>query len=317
MFSKNSAIYIAGHEGLLGSALLHTLKEQGYNNLLFKTHKEVDLTCQASVADIFKSNKIDFVFMAAGLTGGILANKTYPAKFMHVNIAIQDNIFESALASNVKACVFYASSCMYPKKSVQPIKEEYLLTGPIEETSEAYACAKIAGLKACKSYNKQYGKTQFICLLPNSIFGPNDNFDAENSHVLSSLMRRFSDAKASNAPSVTLWGSGKPRREFVYSHDIALASIFALQHRDKLLNTHYNIGTGQDHSINEYAQMVARIAGYKGNIEWDASKPDGTMQKLLDSSLFYSLGWKPRYEFLESLKNTYEWYLKNKNGGLS
>jgi len=308
---KNSKIYVAGHSGLLGSALIKRVKTEGYSNIITRTHEELDLTNQVAVDEFFKTEKPEYVFMAAGLTGGIIANKTYPATFLHVNIAMQDNIFEAANKYNIKHLIFYGSSCVYPKNSPQPMKEEYFLTGEIEETSEAYAIAKIAGIIACRAYNNQFKTNRFIALIPNSMYGPNDNFDLENSHVLAALIRKFHEAKVEGKDKVVLWGSGNPKREFVFSKDVADASIFAIKNVEKLQNTHYNIGTGIDCSIKKLAEIIAKIVSFEGEIEWDISKPDGTPRKLLDSSKFLDLGWEPKTSFERGLAITYEWYFKN------
>ena len=310
---KDSKIYVAGHAGLLGAALTKKLKAESYSNIITKTRSELDLTNQAAVNKFFKSEQPEYVFMAAGLTGGIVANKTYPATFLHTNISMQDNVFEAANKYGVKHLVFYGSSCVYPKNSKQPMKEEYLLTGDIENTSEAYAAAKIAGIIACRSYNRQFNTKRFIALLPNSMYGPNDNFDAENSHVLAALMRKFHNAKVNKQDKVVLWGSGNPRREFIFSDDVADASVFAMQNADRLQNSHYNIGTGIDYSIKELAGMIAGIIGYEGKIQWDTGKPDGAPRKLLDSTRFINLGWKHQTSLKEGLTKTYEWFLKNGN----
>ena len=307
---KDSKIYVAGHAGLLGAALTKKLKAESYSNIITKTRSELDLTNQAAVNKFFKSEQPEYVFMAAGLTGGIVANKTYPATFLHTNISMQDNVFEAANKYGVKHLVFYGSSCVYPKNSKQPMKEEYLLTGDIENTSEAYAAAKIAGIIACRSYNRQFNTKRFIALLPNSMYGPNDNFDAENSHVLAALMRKFHDAKTNGERTVVLWGSGNPRREFVFSEDAADASVFAVMNAGMLQNTHYNIGTGIDYSIRELAELIADVVGYKGKIAWDASKPDGAPRKLLDSAKLLSLGWKPAIVLKDGIRMTYEWFLR-------
>ena len=310
---KDSKIYVAGHAGLLGAVLTKKLKAESYSNIITKTRSELDLTNQAAVNKFFKSEQPEYVFMAAGLTGGIVANKTYPATFLHTNISMQDNVFEAANKYGVKHLVFYGSSCVYPKNSKQPMKEEYLLTGDIENTSEAYAAAKIAGIIACRSYNRQFNTKRFIALLPNSMYGPNDNFDAENSHVLAALMRKFHNAKVNKQDKVVLWGSGNPRREFIFSDDVADASVFAMQNADRLQNSHYNIGTGIDYSIKELAGMIAGIIGYEGKIQWDTGKPDGAPRKLLDSTRFINLGWKHQTSLKEGLTKTYEWFLKNGN----
>ncbi len=310
---KDSKIYVAGHAGLLGAALRKKLKADDYSNIITKTRSELDLTNQAAVDEFFRSEQPEYVFMAAGLTGGIVANKTYPATFLHTNISMQDNVFEAANKYGVKHLVFYGSSCVYPKNSLQPMKEDYLLTGDIEETSEAYAAAKIAGIIACRSYNRQFNTKRFIALLPNSMYGPNDNFDAEKSHVLAALMRKFHDAKVNKQDKAVLWGSGNPRREFIFSEDVADASIFAMKNAERLENTHYNIGTGVDYSIKELAGIIAGIVGFDGKVKWDTAKPDGTQRKLLDSSRFSSLGWNPSISLEDGLTLTYKWFIENRN----
>jgi GDP-L-fucose synthase len=313
---KDARIFIAGHTGLLGSALLKKLKLSGYRDILTKTHKDLDLTDQKAVNDFFQNERPEYVFLAAGLTGGILANRTYPATFLHINLALQDNVFEAATKTEVTHLVFYGSSCIYPKNCPQPIKEEYLMTGEIEDTSEGYAIAKTAGIMACKTYNNQFKNNRFIALLPNSMYGPNDNFDLENSHVLSALIRKFHDAKTKGEKKVTLWGTGNPKREFIFHEDVAEASIFAMKNADKLLNMHYNIGSGIDYSIKELAQMISEIVGFKGEIKWDTTKPDGTSRKLLDSSRFLQLGWRPVTDIKKGIKTTYEWYVNNLQNGV-
>lgn len=308
MFNIDSKIYIAGHTGLLGSAILRVLQSSGYKNIITKTHQELDLTNKSMVEDFFANNEIEYIFLCAGKVGGIIGNKTKPATYLHQNIAMQDNIFEMANQYNIKNMIYYGSSCTYPKICPQPMKEEYWLTGMIEETSMGYAASKIAGIIACKSYNIEYNTNRFICVIPNSMYGAYDNFDLENSHVFSALIRKIDTAKQNNDPSITLWGSGTPRREFVYSEDVASASIFLMQNSDKLENTHYNLGTSIDYSIKELAQNIAKVVGYEGEILWDTTKPDGTPQKLLDSSKFLSLGWEPKVSFDEGLAATYKWY---------
>lgn len=309
--NKDSKIYVAGHTGLLGSALLKRLKSEGYSNIVTRTHAELDLTRQEMVQEFFKNEQPEYVFLCAGQTGGIMANKTYPATFLHTNIAIQDNVFEAAQRHGVKHLIFYGSSCMYPKYSPQPIKEEYLLTGEIEETSEAYATAKIAGIIACKAYNNQFKTNRFIALIPNSMYGPNDNFDLENSHVLSALIRRFYEAKTEGRNRITLWGSGNPRREFMFCEDVAEASIFAMKNAARFENKHYNVGTSTDCTIKELADKIAAIVGYSGNISWNRTKPDGTAKKLLDSTNFSSMGWTPTTFLDKGLEMTYEYFLNS------
>lgn len=310
---KQSRIYVAGHSGLLGSALLRVLNEAGYKNIIIVPHQHLDLTDRDAVFDHFSQSRPEYVFLAAGKVGGIASNKTFPADYLHVNLAIQDNIFEAACKFEVKNVVFYASSCTYPKLCHQPIKEDYLLTGGIEPTSQGYAAAKIAGLFACRSYNCQYDNRRFIALLPNSMYGPFDNFNLENSHVLSALIRRFYEANLNDVDKVTLWGSGEVRREFVFSDDVARASVFAIKNADTLENRHYNVGSSVDHSIKELAEKIAEIAGYSGGIEWDTSKQDGTPRKLLDSDSFRRLGWMPEMDFEHGLKLTYDWFVQNYN----
>lgn len=315
MFNKKSRIYVAGHTGLLGTALLKKLGDKGYDNIITRTRAELELTNSHDVDEFFRNEQPDYVFMAAGLTGGIMANKTYPATFLYTNLAMQNNIFDSAHKYDVKKIVFYGSSCIYPKNAPQPMKEKYFMSGSIEETSEAYAVAKIAGVVACKAYNNQYKTNRFIALVPNSMYGPNDNFDLENSHVLSALIRKFHEAKRARKNKVVLWGSGNPRREFIFSEDVAGASIFAMENADRLQNSHYNVGTGIDYSINELAGIISKIIGFEGSVEWDTSKPDGAAKKLLDSSKFSRLGWKPRTSLEKGLRKTVNWFLKQKTGG--
>ena len=308
---KDSRIYVAGHTGLLGSALIKRLENNGFCNIITRTHKELDLTRYEEVRTFFEKNKPEYVFLAAGITGGIIANRTYPYHFLHVNLAIQDNVFEVASDYNVKHLVFYGSSCIYPKQSSQPIKEEYLLSGEIEETSEAYAIAKIAGVIACKTYNTQFNTNRFIALVPNTMFGPNDHFDNNNSHVISALITKLHIARRNKEKKVILWGSGSPRREFVFSEDVAEASIFAVEHSRKLENRHYNVGTGTEISIKELANLVASIVEYNGKIGWDTDMPDGAPRKLLDSNEFMSLGWKHSVSLKTGLRLAYKWFLDN------
>lgn len=311
MFKKDSLVYVAGHTGLLGSAILRALQKEGYTNIITREHKELELTDKNAVENFFKSNDIEYVFLCAGKVGGIIGNKTQPASYLHENILIQDNIFEAVNSYGVKNIIFYGSSCTYPKICKQPMLEEDWMSGPIEETSMGYAAAKIAGIIGCKSYNTQYKTNKFICVIPNSIYGENDNFDLENSHVFSALIRKIDTAKRENKESLTLWGSGDPRREFIYSEDVADASIFLMENNDKLENSHYNLGTGVDYSIKELSKMISEVVGYSGEIKWDTQKPDGAMRKLLDSSKFLALGWKPKTSFEDGLRLTYEWYREN------
>ncbi len=309
---KDSKIYVAGHRGLLGTALLKRFGADGYANILTRTHDALDLTDQAAVAEFFARERPEYVFLAAGLTGGIVANKTYPATFLHTNLAMQDNVFEAAQKFDTKHVVFYGSTCSYPKHCAQPMKEEDFLTGPIEATSEAYAAAKIAGILGCRAYNNESGNGRFIALTPNSMYGPGDNFDLESSHVLSALIRRFHEAKIGGLDSITLWGTGSPRREFIFSEEVADASVFAVLNAEKLENRFYNVGTGIDISIKELAERIAGLVGYEGVIEWDTAKPDGAPRKLLASTRFRELGWSPPGTLLEEgLIKTYEWFKEN------
>ncbi len=311
MSLTSSKIYVAGHTGLLGSALMKKLKAGGFVNVVTKKHSELDLTQQQAVDDFFRHEQPEYVFMAAALTGGIVGNRTFPATFLHTNFAIQDNLFEAAHKYGVKHFFYYASSCTYPKESRQPIKEEYLMTGAIEETSEAYAIAKIAGIIACKSYNNQFKTKRFVALLPNSMYGPNDHFEYENNHVIPAMITKFHDAKMAKADKMVLWGSGTPRREFIFSEDVADASLFAMMNADRLENSHYNIGTGIDCTTKELATRIAEVVGFKGDILWDTSKPDGPKRKLFDSSRFLGLGWKPSVTLEQGLEATYKWYLNS------
>lgn len=311
IMNKSSKIYVAGHTGLLGTALLKKLKENGFNNIITISYQDLDLTNNLKVDTFFKQNKPEYIFLAAGITGGIIANKTYPAKFLHINISIQDNLFQAAQAHKVKHLVFYGSSCVYPKNSPQPIKEAYLLTGEIEETSEAYAAAKIAGIMGCKAYNNEFKTDRFIALIPNSMYGYNDNFDKNSSHVIAALITKIHEAKIKNKKELFLWGSGAPKREFLFSEDVADASLFVMANSKKLRNRHYNIGTGFDYSIKELAYIIKSIVKYEGEIFWDTSKPDGTLRKLLDSSELNKLGWKPSVTLETGLRLTYDWYLGN------
>ncbi|MBF0608459.1 MAG: GDP-L-fucose synthase [Candidatus Magnetobacterium sp. LHC-1] len=313
--TKDSRIYVAGHRGLLGRALVKRLAQHGFTNVITMTRAELNLSEKAEVETFFSANRPEYVFLAAGKTGGIMANKTWPADFLHANISIQDNVFEAAQRYEARHVIFYGSSCIYPKHSAQPIREGDLFTGEIEQTSEAYAAAKIAGVIACRAYNTQYDTKRFIALLPNSMFGPYDNFDLTSSHVLSALIRKLHDAARRGDSKIELWGSGNPRREFVYSEDVADASIFVMHNAQRLANVHYNVGTGKDYSIRELAGLIASVVGYKGDIVWDTSRPDGTMQKLLDSSAMLSLGWHPSFSLQEGLRLTYEWFKDNHGGG--
>jgi GDP-L-fucose synthase len=303
-------IYIAGHNGLVGSAIHRTLKSQGYTNLITRERKELDLLDQHQVADFFQKEKPDYVFLAAARVGGIMANKNYPADFIYQNLQIQNNIIHNAYLSNVGKLLFLGSSCIYPKYADQPIKEDSLLTGELEPTNEPYAIAKIAGIKMCQSYNRQHG-TEFISAMPTNLYGPGDNFDPETSHVLPALIRKFHEAKENGQEKVTLWGTGSPKREFLYVDDLADACIFLMNNYND--NKPINIGTGQDISIQELAEMIKGITGFQGEIEWDTSKPDGTPRKLLDVSRLHKLGWKHQTNLKTGIEKIYEWFLNHQN----
>ena len=305
---KDSKIYVAGHRGLVGSALKRKLESKGYTNLIFRTHKELDLTNQQAVNEFFKQEKPEYVFLAAAKVGGILANSTYPADFIYENLMIESNIIHAAYKYGVKKLLFLGSSCIYPKLAPQPLKEEYLLTGPLEETNEAYAVAKIAGIRLCKHYNQQYG-TNFISVMPTNLYGPNDNFDLETSHVMPALIRKFHEARVNNEPEVVVWGTGKPLREFMHVDDMADACVFLMENFNAdEIGEFVNIGVGKDITIGELAELIKEIVGFKGEIRRDLSKPDGTPQKLLDITKLSSLGWKAKISLKDGIEQTYEWY---------
>lgn len=305
---ENSKIFIAGHRGLVGSALVRNLQAQGYTNLLLKTRAELDLLDSEAVKNFFEKEKPEYVFLSAAKVGGILANDAYPAKFIFQNLQIQNNIIHNAYLNKTKKLLFLGSSCIYPRECPQPIKEEYLLTGPLEKTNEAYAVAKIAGIKMCQAYNKQYG-TKFISVMPTNLYGPNDNFDLNSSHVLPALLRRFHDAKIANKQEVVMWGTGSPKREFLHVDDLADACVFLMKnYADSEI---VNIGTGEDISIKELSEMVKKTVDFKGKIINDTTKPDGTPRKLLNVSKLHSLGWKHSIELSAGIKITYKWFKEN------
>lgn len=305
---KHAKIFVAGHQGLVGSAITRKLQELGYDNLILKTRAELDLLDQAVVDDFFKKEGIEYIFLAGAKVGGIVANKQYPADFIYENLQIQNNVIYSAYKHKAKKLLFLGSSCIYPRDCAQPIKEEYLMTGPLETTNDAYATAKIAGIKMCQSFDKQYG-TDFIAVMPTNLYGVNDNFDLENSHVLPAMIRKFHEAKVSGAGHIELWGTGSALREFLFVDDLADACVFLMNGYDQ--PEIVNIGVGQDLTIKELAEKVKAVVGFEGEIRWDSSKPDGTPRKLLDVSRLTGLGWKPKVSLDEGLKMTYEWFKAN------
>jgi len=302
---KKAKIYIAGHRGLVGSAIVRKLESEGFQNLIVKAHNELDLTSQADTLNFFQREKPDYVFLSAARVGGIHANNTYPADFFYQNMMIAANCIHAAYLTEIKKLLFLGSSCIYPRLAPQPIKEEYLLTGSLEPTNEAYAIAKIAGLEMCKYYKRQYG-VSFISAMPTNLYGINDNFDLNNSHVLPALIRKFHEAKLNNEATVTIWGTGKPKREFLFVDDLADALLFLMKNYDD--ESHVNIGTGTDQTILELAQLIAKVVGYQGQIIHDLSKPDGTPQKLMDNSKLTQLGWRFKTTLEEGLTKTYQWY---------
>jgi GDP-L-fucose synthase len=308
---KSSKIYVAGHKGLAGSAIIRSLNAQGYSNIILRTHGELNLERQSEVESFFRSERPEYVFLAAAKVGGIHANHTYPADFIYNNLIIEANVIHAAYIHAAEKLLFLGSSCIYPKFAPQPMKEAYLLTGELEPTNEPYAIAKIAGIKLCLSYNRQYG-TDFVSVMPTNLYGPNDNYDLMDSHVLPALIRRFHEAKMQKEPFVEAWGTGSPRREFMFSEDMADACVFIMEeiHASQLAPYGFvNIGTGEDITIRELAQLIAETVGYTGEVRWDASKPDGTPRKLLDVSFLHSLGWKNKTHLRDGLKLTYRDFL--------
>ncbi len=305
---KGDKIYVAGHRGLVGSAIVRRLQAEGYNNLLLRTSKELDLREQAAVRAFFAEEKPDYVILAAAKVGGILANETYPANFIYDNLMMEVNIVDAAYRFNVRKLLALGSTCIYPRMAPQPLKEEYLLTGPLEPTNEWYAVAKIAGIKLCQAYRRQYG-CSFIAAMPTNLYGPGDNFDLKNSHVLPALIRKFHTARENGDTSVTLWGSGKPLREFLHVDDLADACLFLLENYDD--EEIVNIGVGEDLSIADLAGIVCDVVGFEGEIVYDASKPDGTPRKLVDVSKITGLGWHARTGLREGVAQTYQWFLNH------
>jgi GDP-L-fucose synthase len=314
MISKNSTIYIAGHRGMVGSALLRKLEAEAYRNIITQTHSQLDLTCQADVDKFFQSNQIDYMVIAAAKVGGIHANNTYPAEFIYQNLMIEANLINAAYQNGVEGLLFLGSSCIYPKFASQPMAESELLTGSLEPTNEPYAIAKIAGIKLCESYNRQYG-TNYRSVMPTNLYGPNDNFNLENSHVIPALIRKFHEAKLNKAKSVSIWGSGNVRREFLYVDDMAEACLSVMQLDDAIYTdlklSHLNIGTGVDISIRELAELIKTVVEFDGEIVFDVSKPEGPPRKLLDTKRLTSLGWQPKFSLKNGLAATYQWYLEN------
>jgi len=333
---RNAKIYVAGHRGLVGSAIVRKLRSEGYENLLVRTSKELDLRNQAATSEFFATEKPHYVFLAAAKVGGIVANSSYPADFIYDNLAIQNNVIHNARLTGVKRLLFLGSTCIYPKLSPQPIKEEYLLTGPLEPTNDAYAIAKIAGITLCRSCNRQYG-TRFLAAMPTNLYGPGDNFDLEKSHVLPALLRKFHEAKQKaqgsrhgaqersqepgekESPTVTIWGTGSPKREFLHVDDLADACLFLMNLPEETYSqllempeapALINVGTGEEISIRDLALLIKEIVGFEGMLEFDASKPDGTPRKLCDVSRLHGLGWKHRIGLREGVRATYEWYLE-------
>ena len=316
---KNAKIYVAGHRGLVGSALVRRLEKEGYSNLILRTSKELNLRDESAVKSFFDEEKPEYVFLAAAKVGGIYANNTYPADFIIQNIQIQTNVITHALRTGVKRLLFLGSSCIYPRECPQPMKEEYLLTGPLEPTNEPYAIAKIAGIKMCESINRQHG-TDFRSVMPTNLYGPGDNFHPENSHVLPGLLRKFHEAKINQSEYVEVWGSGKPRREFLHVDDMASACLYIMNLNEKTYKantkpmlSHVNIGTGKDCTIRELAETIAKVTGFKGEIRFDPSKPDGTPRKLLDISRLNALGWEATISLEDGIRQTYQWFLEHRD----
>ena len=307
---KAAKVYVAGHKGMVGSAIVRNLKSKGYSHIISKTSSELDLTVQADVNQFFATEKPEYVFLAAAKVGGILANSTYPAEFLYQNLMIESNTIHAAHMHGVKKLLFLGSSCIYPKLAPQPIKEEYLLSGPLEPTNEAYALAKISGIALCKFYRRQYG-SDFISAMPTNLYGVNDNFDLNSSHVLPALIRKFHEAKIAAQPEVSIWGTGTPRREFLYVDDLADACVFLMhEYSDELL---VNIGTGEDIEIRQLAELIMDIVGYNGRLTYDLSKPDGTPRKVLDVSRLRNLGWVSSMGLREGVSRVYAWYCDQDN----
>lgn len=307
--NKKSKIYVAGHTGLVGSAIKRKLGALGFNNLICRTHQELDLMDDQKTKEFFEKEKPEYVFLAAAKVGGIISNRDYPADFIYQNLKIETNVIHNSYLNGIKKLCFLGSTCIYPKLAPQPLKEEYLLTGPLEETNDAYAVAKIAGIQLCKSYHKQYG-TNYISVMPTNLYGPNDNFDLTSSHVFPAFIRRFHEAKISKLPEVVIWGTGTPKREFLHVDDLADALVFLMDNYDS--PEIINIGCGEDLPIMELAELMAELVGFTGKITTDPSKPDGTPRKLVDVTKLFNLGWKPKIKLREGITSTYKSFLENK-----
>lgn len=305
---KHERIFVAGHRGLVGSAIVRNLRSKGYHQLVTRTSTELDLRDKQAVDRFFKREEIDVVFLAAAKVGGIVANNEYPADFIRDNLLIQTNVITAAYEAGIRHLLFLGSTCIYPKYAPQPMKEEHLLTGELEKTNEPYAIAKIAGIKMCQSYNRQYG-TRYVSVMPTNLYGSNDNFDLETSHVLPALLRKCHEAKIANSPSIEVWGTGKPKREFLYSDDLADACVYLMEKYDG--NEIINIGVGEDISIAELVEKVKEVVGYEGKVIYNSEKPDGTPRKLVDVTRLHSTGWRASTTLEEGLQKTYEWYLEN------
>jgi GDP-L-fucose synthase len=310
---KDSKIYVAGHNGLVGSAIVRALKANGYVNIIGRTRKELDLLNQRDVTEFFEKERPEYVFLAAAKVGGIYANNTYPAEFIYENLVPQANVIHASYLSGVKKLLFLGSSCIYPRMAPQPMREEFLLDGKLEPTNEPYAVAKIAGIKMCQAYNKQYG-TKYISVMPTNLYGPNDNYDLLNAHVLPALIRKFVEAKDKALPYVEIWGSGSPRREFLHVDDCADACVFLMERYED--SEIVNIGVGQDVSIKELAMLIKSAVGYSGELRFDPTKPDGTPRKLLDVSKLERLGWKAKVPLADGIRDAVNWYIANRNKGI-
>ncbi|HHJ12573.1 MAG TPA: GDP-L-fucose synthase [Chromatiales bacterium] len=304
----SARVYVAGHRGMVGSAIVRALRARGFENIVTRSSAELDLRDQRAVADFFATERPDYVFLAAARVGGILANDSYPADFIYDNLCIEANVIHSAFQTGVRKLLFLGSTCIYPKLAPQPLKEEYLLSGPLEPTNEWYAVAKIAGIKLCQAYRRQHG-CDFISAMPTNLYGPGDNFDREKSHVIPAMLRKMHEARVAGEPSVTLWGTGRPLREFLHVDDLAEALLFLMQHYSD--ESHVNVGVGEDISIRELAETIRGIVGYEGELVFDDSKPDGTPRKLVDTSLINGMGWRPRIPLQEGLAATYRWFVEH------